>query len=164
MFQDDELVQEFVVESSAHLAEVEGQLLAIEAAGEDYDTDLVNTVFRAVHSVKGAAGFLSLTVINSLAHSLENILNLVRNRELVPTSPIVNALLRAADQLLSLVENVESSNEVDVSHFVQELDAIAAGDAPVEAAASEATLGASTIADAADDLVDVPSQATLEST
>lgn len=127
MFQDDELVNEFVVESAAHLAEVEGQLLAIEAAGEDCDPELVNTVFRAVHSVKGAAGFLSLTVINSLAHSLENVLNLIRNRELVPNSHIVNALLRAADQLVSLINNVETSNEVDVSHLVAELEAIASG-------------------------------------
>lgn len=127
MFQDDELVNEFVVESAAHLAEVEGQLLAIEAAGEDCDPELVNTVFRAVHSVKGAAGFLSLTVINSLAHSLENVLNLIRNRELIPNSNIVNALLRAADQLVSLVNNVETSNEVDVSHLVAELEAIAIG-------------------------------------
>ncbi|MCU0719682.1 MAG: chemotaxis protein CheA, partial [Pirellula sp.] len=128
MFQDDELVNEFVVESAAHLAEVEGQLLAIEAAGENCDPELVNTVFRAVHSVKGAAGFLSLTVINSLAHSLENVLNLVRNRELIPNSHIVNALLRAADQLVSLINNVETSNEVDVSHLVVELEAIANGE------------------------------------
>ena len=127
MFQDDELVNEFVVESAAHLAEVEGQLLAIEAGGENCDPELVNTVFRAVHSVKGAAGFLSLTVINSLAHSLENVLNLIRNRELVPSSHIINVLLRAADQLLSLVNNVETSNEVDVSHLVVELEAIANG-------------------------------------
>jgi two-component system chemotaxis sensor kinase CheA len=127
MFQDDELVQEFVVESTAHLAEVEGQLLAIEAAGENCDPDLVNTVFRAVHSVKGAAGFLGLTVINSLAHSLENILNLIRNRELVPTSNIVNALLRAADQLVSLVNDVEHSNDACIDQFVDELEAIAAG-------------------------------------
>jgi len=130
MFQDDELVNEFVVESAAHLAEVEGQLLAIEAAGENCDPDLVNTVFRAVHSVKGAAGFLSLSVINSLAHSLENVLNLIRNRELVPTSEIVNALLRASDQLVSLVNNVETSNDVDVTRFVSELEMIASGQDP----------------------------------
>jgi two-component system chemotaxis sensor kinase CheA len=127
MFQDDELLQEFVVESAGHLAEIEGQLLQIEAAGEEINADLVNTVFRAIHSVKGAAGFLGLSVINALAHNLENVLNMIRNRELVPTSPIVNALLRAADQLRLLVDNVSTSNEVDVSQFVSELEAIANG-------------------------------------
>ncbi|MCY2984567.1 MAG: chemotaxis protein CheW [Planctomycetota bacterium] len=127
MFQDDELIHEFVVESSSHLAEVEGQLLQIEAAGADIDANLVNTVFRGIHSVKGAAGFLGLTVVNALAHSLENVLNMIRNRELIPTSPIVNAMLRAADQLRSLVDNVSNSNSVDVSSFVNELEAIADG-------------------------------------
>ena len=127
MFQDDELVHEFVVESAAHLAQVEGQLLEIESAGENYDTEIVNTVFRAVHSVKGAAGFLCLTVINSLAHSLENVLNMIRNRELAVNKSIVNTLLRSADQLRILVDNVESSNEVDVSELVSQLDAIYSG-------------------------------------
>jgi two-component system, chemotaxis family, sensor kinase CheA len=145
MFQDDELLQEFVVESAGHLAEIEGQLLQIEAGGEDINSDLVNTVFRSVHSVKGAAGFLGLSVINLLAHNLENVLNMIRNRELVPTSPIVNALLRAADQLRVLVDNVSTSNEVDVSHFIAELEVIANGtggasDEPTSADLSEPSM------------------------
>lgn len=136
MFQDDDLLQEFVVESISHLSEVEGQLLQIEAAGEDINADLVNTVFRSVHSVKGAAGFLGLSVINSLAHSLENVLNMIRNRELVPTSPIINSLLRSSDQLRSLVEDVSVSNEQDVSHLVAELESIANGEQPAESPTS----------------------------
>ena len=54
----DPVVAEFVVESREHLADVENQLLAIESAGADIDVELVNTVFRAVHSIKGAAGFM----------------------------------------------------------------------------------------------------------
>ena len=127
MFQDDELLHEFVVESSSHLSQIEGQLLQIEAGGSDIDVDLVNTVFRAIHSVKGAAGFLSLSVINSLAHSLENVLNMVRNQELVPTSMIINSLLRASDKLRALVDDITNSNEVDVSNFIDELEAIANG-------------------------------------
>jgi two-component system chemotaxis sensor kinase CheA len=128
MFQDDELIQDFVVESSSHLADIESQLLEIEAAGDNIDIELVNTVFRAIHSVKGAAGFLSLAVINSLAHSLENVLNMIRNRELVMNKRIVNTLLRASDQLRTLVERVESSNEVDVGDLIEELDRIHRGE------------------------------------
>jgi len=125
MFQDDDLMQEFVIESSSHLAQVEGQLLQIEAAGADIDSNLVNTVFRGIHSVKGAAGFLGLTVINSLAHSLENVLNMIRNRELVPTPFVVNTMLRAADQLRGLVDNVSTSNSADVTENISDLEAIA---------------------------------------
>ena len=133
MFQDDELLQEFVIESSSHLGEIEGQLLQIEAGGSDINQDLVNTVFRAIHSVKGAAGFMGLTVINSLAHNLENVLNMIRNSELTPTSPIINTLLRASDQLRLLVEDVANSNKVDVSGFISELEKIERGEAGAQA-------------------------------
>ena len=83
---DQELLAEFVVESNEHLADIENQLLQIEEGGADIDVDLVNTVFRAIHSLKGAAGFFGLGKINDLAHQLENVLNQIRNLELVPTS------------------------------------------------------------------------------
>ncbi|MEZ6086780.1 MAG: chemotaxis protein CheW [Pirellulaceae bacterium] len=124
-FADPEIMQEFVVESTEHLADIESQLLTIEAAGAEIDVDLINTVFRAVHSIKGAAGFLGLTTTNELAHSLENVLNLMRERELTPNSAIVDVMLRAADQLRHLIENISEANDVDVSDLVTALDAIA---------------------------------------
>src|SRR5262245_6917415 len=136
---DPELLAEFVTEAREHLAGVEGQLLDIESGGADINVDLVNTVFRAIHSVKGAAGFLGLTTVNKLAHSLENVLGKMRNRELPPTSPIVDTMLQAADVLAKLINNLETSNETDVSSHVAALDAINAGDAPV---ADEPTLDA----------------------
>ncbi|MCA9107644.1 MAG: chemotaxis protein CheA, partial [Planctomycetales bacterium] len=126
-FEDADLVAAFVVESLEHLADVENQLLTIEGGGEAIDIDLVNTVFRAVHSVKGAAGFLGLQTINRLAHSLENVLNQVRNQELVPTSERIDVMLRAADLLRQLLESVDHSNEVDVTAHTTKLDAIADG-------------------------------------
>jgi two-component system, chemotaxis family, sensor kinase CheA len=158
MFQDDELLQEFVVESAGHLAEVEGQLLQIEAGGDEINSDLVNTVFRAIHSVKGAAGFLGLTVINSLAHNLENVLNMVRNRELMPSSPIINALLRAADQLRLLVDDVATSNDVDVTGFIRELEAIERGQS---AEGSDVDAATSSVASDTGDIV-VESAKTLD--
>ncbi|HAN99197.1 MAG TPA: hybrid sensor histidine kinase/response regulator [Planctomycetaceae bacterium] len=126
-FEDAELIAAFVVESLEHLADVENQLLSIESGGAEIDIELVNTVFRAVHSVKGAAGFLGLQTINRLSHSLENVLNRVRNRELVPDSAIVDVLLKGADQLRQLLQQVERSNSVDVTSHVVKLDRIADG-------------------------------------
>jgi two-component system, chemotaxis family, sensor kinase CheA len=123
---DPELLAEFVTESRDHLAQVESQLLEIEAGGANVDVALVNNVFRGVHSIKGAAGFLGLTTVNKLAHSLENVLGLMRNRELTPTSSMVDVMLRAADALTQLINDAESSNGVDVSAHVVALDNIAA--------------------------------------
>ncbi len=112
-----ELVAAFVMEANEHLADMESELLTMEARGADIDLDLVNTVFRGIHSTKGTAGFLGFGSIASLAHDAENVLNLIRNRELVPTSGVVDALLRAVDALRGMVNNAESSNDVDVSEL-----------------------------------------------
>lgn len=137
-FDDPALLAEFVTESRDHLADVEGQLLDIEAAGEDIDVDLVNRVFRGIHSIKGAAGFMGLSTLSGLAHSLENVLGKIRNCELVPTSAIVDTMLKAADTLTGLVNDIEISNDADVSVHVAALDAIlAGGDAPEAPATSD---------------------------
>jgi len=125
MSYDDELIGEFVVEAKEHLADVENQFLSIEESGENVDVDLVNEVFRAIHSIKGAAGFLGMTKVNDLAHSLENLLNMMRNLELSPTSAIIDVMLRAADKLEGLIDDIQNSNEVDVSDHIEALERIA---------------------------------------
>lgn len=122
--EDPELLAEFVAESRDHLSHVEGQLLQIEANGAEIDVDLVNNLFRGIHSIKGAAGFLGLVTVNKLAHSLENVLGLMRTRELSPDSAMVDVMLRAADALTHLVNNAESSNDADVEVHVTKLDRI----------------------------------------
>ena len=128
----DELLGEFVVEANEHLADIENQFLSIEESGADVDVDLINEVFRGIHSIKGAAGFMGLTKVNDLSHSLENLLNMMRNNELTPTSPMIDTMLRAADELQGLINDVENSNEVDVSEHVKALEAVAAGEAASE--------------------------------
>ena len=127
---DRQIIDEFVVESCDHLADIESQLLAIEAGGQAVDPELVNTVFRAIHSIKGAAGFFQFSRIEELAHALETVLSLVRNRQLAPDSSITDVLLRAADTLRAMIEDVDHSNEVDVSHHLTALQAVAADRQP----------------------------------
>ena len=125
-FEDRELLQEFTVESLDHLADIESQFLTIESQGLQ-DIELVNTVFRAVHSIKGAAGFFGLTSIQGLSHSMENVLNLMREGKLIPDSAMIDVMLKSADSLKELLEDIEGSNDVDVSAHVTVLEGIAAG-------------------------------------
>ncbi len=125
LIDEPDLLQEFIIEAKEHLSDIENQLLAIEAGGADIDIDLVNTVFRAVHSIKGAAGFFGLSTITDLSHSFENLLKLLRERKLVPTGENTDTMLRAADSLRNLILDVDQSNEVDVTELVSELEAIA---------------------------------------
>ncbi|MEW4563065.1 chemotaxis protein CheW [Bremerella sp. JC770] len=126
-FDDPALLAEFVTESREHLADVEGQLLEIEANGANIDVDLVNKVFRAIHSIKGAAGFMGLVRVNELAHALENVLGKMRTEELTPNSQIVDVMLKAADALSGLINDIENSNSVDVTAHILLLNEIFEG-------------------------------------
>ena len=125
--QDDETLQMYLEESVEHLADIETDLLAIEEAGADIDEDLVNKVYRAAHSIKGGAGFMGLTTIKDLTHEMENILGKIRSRDMVPTLEIVNVLLGASDTLKELMDDVFTSNDVDISRHIEALQAIAEG-------------------------------------
>lgn len=125
MLHDESIVQDFIAESNEHLSHVESQLLEIEADGANANTETVNALFRAVHSIKGAAGFLAFDTVSKLAHSLENVLDLVRNRELVPSAEIVDLLLRSCDRLKSLINDLAHSNQADVSSLVTALEGVA---------------------------------------
>jgi two-component system chemotaxis sensor kinase CheA len=131
---DEELIAEFTVESLEGLAGIEQQLLAIEAGGVDVDVDLVNAVFRTMHSIKGTSGFLGLSRIGSLAHALEEVLNHLRNREIGSSSELVTQVLHAADFMKNMIEAVATSNEVDVSAYVQALQAFRPGALEMDAA------------------------------
>ncbi|MBF0413261.1 MAG: chemotaxis protein CheW [Desulfamplus sp.] len=118
MIEDDEILQMYIEESLEHLSDIESDLLTIEGDGENIDIDIVNNVFRAAHSIKGGAGFMGLTTIKGLAHSLENVLDLIRNKELVPTPNRISVLLKGFDKLENLMNDIQTSNEEDVSEYI----------------------------------------------
>ncbi len=125
--QFDETLQIFVDESLEHLADIQNDLLAIEAGGADIDEDLVNKVYRAAHSIKGGAGFMGLTKIKNLTHEMENILGKIRSREMVPNPEITNILLSASDMLVDLIKDITRSNDIDISHHIESLISITSG-------------------------------------
>ncbi len=136
---DTELMREFAIESLEHLSDIENQLLTLESQGDAMDVALVNTVFRAIHSIKGAAGFMGLDTLGGLAHRAEEVLGRLRSQELRPTSLVVNTLLRATDRLKELIDEVENSNGQDVSKHIIDLEKILAGELTDESSATEPT-------------------------
>jgi two-component system chemotaxis sensor kinase CheA len=118
---DDDLILEYLAESREHLVTIEADLLAMEHGGAAIDERLVNRVFRAAHSIKGGAGFFDLLQIKELAHRTENVLDLVRERQLIPNSEIVSILLLAFDKLRSLIADYRESNGADISEFTAAL-------------------------------------------
>ncbi len=118
---DDSILQMFLEDTREHLTDIETDLLDIEEAGAEFDLELVNKVFRTAHSIKGSAAFLSLNNIRDLSHKIENVLDMIRSRQIEPTSKVVNITLRAFDRLEEMIDDINNSDSLDISEHVAAL-------------------------------------------
>lgn len=114
-----DLIPEFVEESLEHLKNIEEDIIIIEQGSAD--KELINRVFRAVHSIKGGSSFLGLKNIELLSHKMEDIFNLVRNDELVFSSEISSSVLKSIDKLKDMLEDSEESDGYNIDENLQEL-------------------------------------------
>ena len=94
---DSEIIQDFLTESGELLEQLEGDLVSLEEACDDLN--LINTIFRALHTIKGSASFLALTPLVAIAHASETALNAARNGQLAITPDVMDDLLAAIDTL-----------------------------------------------------------------
>lgn len=135
-FFDPELFADFIAEAKEHLETIEPNLLELEKTPDNLA--LLNDIFRPMHSLKGASGFLGLNRINKLAHKAENILDELRKGAMVVTSDIMDVILESTDALRQMIENLENTNtegDVETEHIINQIDAIMAGEQTASAAA-----------------------------
>ena len=133
---DDELLGVFINESREHLATIEADLLAIEEGGSNVDKELVNKVFRAAHSIKGASSFFGLNKVKDLAHKLETVLDMLRSGKMIPNAEITNILLAAFDQLREMINHHAESENADITELMVNLNGLASSHLPPEQKAS----------------------------
>ncbi|HEX8988947.1 MAG TPA: chemotaxis protein CheA [Rhodocyclaceae bacterium] len=120
----DELLGVFVSEAREQLEALESGLMQIEQG--DRDSETINAVFRAAHTIKGAAGVAEVAPIEKFTHVLENVLDRLRNGEIEAGGDLISALLKGCDHIGALLEKVdEDRREPDA-------DLQAAGDAIAE--------------------------------
>lgn len=127
-FNDPELFADFIAEAKEHLETIEPNLLELEKTPDNLA--LLNDIFRPMHSLKGASGFLGLNRINHLAHKSENILDELRKGSMVVTSEIMDVILASTDALRQMIDNLESTNaegDVETESIIAQIDAIMSG-------------------------------------
>lgn len=122
--EDDELLAMFVQESLEHLETVEPNLLIMEEHGPDTDPEVVNSLFRGVHSIKGSAGFFGLENISKLSHTMENLLGKARDRSIIPDQAVSDGLLAGLDKLKLMIDDVPASEQVDASAEISTIERI----------------------------------------
>ncbi|MDX9690278.1 MAG: chemotaxis protein CheW [Alphaproteobacteria bacterium] len=125
----DDLLRDFLTETNESLAQLDVEIVNLEQNPDD--PELISSIFRLVHTVKGTCGFLGLSRLEKLAHSGENVLGKFRDRELPVTPKAVTLILRSIDAIKSMLlvlEETEAEPAGDDSELIAALDAMAAGD------------------------------------
>ncbi len=123
----DEIIQEFLIESSELLEQLDQDLVALEERPDDLE--LLNRIFRAAHTIKGSSGFLGFTQISQLTHHMEDVLNKLRKGEMVVTPTIMDVILESVDRLKLLLDEVRNgtSGTVEISDVETKLKAVLEG-------------------------------------
>lgn len=94
---DEEILQDFLIEAGEILEQLSEQLVDLERTPDD--SDLLNAIFRGFHTVKGGAGFLSLTELVDTCHGAENVFDNLRNHGRELTSDVMDTILQALDTI-----------------------------------------------------------------
>jgi two-component system chemotaxis sensor kinase CheA len=129
------LVYEFATEAKEHLAGVADDLLALEQRRDGSARERIDRLFRAVHSVKGAAGFFGCRKVEALAHAMEAILEDARERPDGLAPAVIDTLLAGSDRILALLDDVERSNDADIDDLLSRLHALLPAATPAGALA-----------------------------
>jgi len=132
-----EILESFIVETREILENLAQDLLTLEKGSAT--PELLNSIFRAVHTIKGTSSFLGLEQMTELAHSFEDVLNKLRRGELVVTPEKMDVILAAYDLLKELMAKIEArdSRKLDLQPIIARLKEIALTAQP--ASASPAT-------------------------
>lgn len=141
--QDPTLVKEFLVESEELLQRMDQDMVTLEAAPKD--TEVLNRIFRALHTIKGTSGFLGYEPVVRLSHRAEDVLNNLRKGELQLTRRMTDALLQSRDQLGRMLEDIRQGGlqRYDIDALVAELEAVQRPEAaPAEGNAVEVSTAA----------------------
>ena len=103
---DEDILQDFLIEASEILEQLSEQLVDLEKRPND--RELLNAIFRGFHTVKGGAGFLSLTELVDACHGAENVFDTLRNGGRQVDSELMDVILQALDTINQMFSNVQN--------------------------------------------------------
>lgn len=120
----------FLAEADEHLQSLDNNLLLLQR--EDADTELIQSVFRSAHTIKGMAGMIGHQRMTSVTHALETALDGVRKNSIPITAMLINLCLEAVDCLRSLREEVATStiSDINIDDIVFSLKKLVDGEKP----------------------------------
>ncbi len=115
------LLQDFIAETEEHLEEMENNLLRLEL--DPHNREILNEIFRSVHTIKGSAEYLGVEKMAELSHRLENLLELLRHGKCPVNKDIIEVLMGARDRISKLIKDLESGRgeQTEIEDLVKRL-------------------------------------------
>jgi two-component system chemotaxis sensor kinase CheA len=139
--------KDFLAESEEIIDRLSLDLVGLGDSSEtgECNPDILNSIFRGAHSLKGLAGMFGFTALAELAHNLENLLDSLRLGKIILTPSILNVLFDSMDILGTLVRNAGSgeSREHDVAPAIERINSCITATSPSETEPPVAKLGLS---------------------
>ncbi|MFC1552696.1 chemotaxis protein CheA, partial [Candidatus Latescibacterota bacterium] len=125
--EDLDLMMDFISEAKEHLDSIEINMVNWEK--DPQDNEIINSIFRPFHTIKGVAGFLNLIAVNRLSHQLENLLDEAREGRIELNPELSDLIFDGVDILKSLIETTEEAVQsgeaqeytVDIDTFIQKI-------------------------------------------
>jgi two-component system chemotaxis sensor kinase CheA len=108
----------FFEESQEHLEEMEQLLLDLDVS--DPDSEMLNSIFRAAHSIKGGSGIFGFDALAGVTHIMEGLLDKIRQGKMAITTDMVDLFLNSVDELKEILRCCRTGEKINVPH-VQEL-------------------------------------------
>lgn len=111
------ILQEFLVESFDNLSNIHDDLATYEK--DPSDKELLNSIYRKIHTLKGSASFLGLKVLQEITHTVESILDFVRDETITMTTDIFDIFLESFDVCQVLLKNIEDTGSEGTEEYTQ---------------------------------------------
>ena len=127
----NQYLEMFIEESKEHLQSCNEHLLELEKNPQDLA--IVNEIFRSAHTLKGMSATMGYEDIADLTHTMENVLDAIRNAKIRVTTEIIDVVFQAADHLEEMVMDIAAggTGKKDVRELVESLNRIEIGDTAV---------------------------------
>lgn len=134
----DDIVKDFLIESSENLDRLDQELVKLES--DPASKELLGSIFRTIHTIKGSCGFLGFAKLEKLAHAGENLLSRLRDGQVTLTADITSGLLAMVDavrQMLATIKDTGQDGEISYEDVIQRLARLQS-DLPVNQASASA--------------------------
>ncbi|MFW5710390.1 MAG: chemotaxis protein CheW [bacterium] len=127
---NEELLKDFFIEAEMQVDSLEQNILVLENNPSDHDA--IDEIFRAAHTLKGAAATVQMTKLSEFTHLVEDVLDAIRSNEVMASEQVVDLLLNSIDVIKAMLaaQKEDSTYDEDISDLQAKLRSLLEGGSP----------------------------------